>query len=160
MHMKKLMKNLCVTVLLALLTLSLPVCAYADASTGDTSYTYNLDYWGDVQDSPDFYTVSKVVTSSDLQLDVKMKSPEGLFMYKDLLYVCDTGNNRILELQRVSEEELKLVRIIDSFSGAENNTFSAPTDIAISEEGNFFIADKGNARVLKLDKDLNYLMEF
>ena len=138
-------------------TVLMPSVAYAKEND---SYTYNIDYWGDVQDSPDFYTVSSVFTSSDLGLDVKMKSPEGMFMYGDLLYVCDTGNNRILELKRESSEKLTLQRIIDSFQGADNNTFSGPTDVAISEEGNFFIADKGNARVLKLDKDLNYLMEF
>ena len=138
----------------------MPVNARADASTGDTSYTYNLDYWGDVQDSPDFYTVSKVFTSAELGLEVNMKSPEGLFTYGDLLYVCDTGNNRIIELKRVSSEKFDVLRIIDSFEGNENNTFNAPSDIAISEEGNFFIADRGNARILKLDKDLNYILQF
>ena len=138
----------------------LPVCAYADPATGDISYTYNLDYWGDVQDSPDLYTVSKVFTSSELGLDVKMKAPEGLFIYGDLLYVCDTGNNRIIELKRISTEQFDVLRIIDSFNGDGNNTFSSPSDIAISESGNFFIADRGNGRILKLDPELNLIMTF
>ena len=137
-----------------------PLTALADASTGDTSYTYNLDYWGDVQDSPDFYTVSKVFTSSELGLDVKMKSPEGLFVYNDLLYVCDTGNNRIIELKRISSEKFDVVRIIDSFKGDDNPTFNAPSDIAVSEEGDFFIADRGNGRILKLDPDFNLLLKY
>ncbi len=137
-----------------------PLTALADGSTGDTSYTYNLDYWGDVQDSPDFYTVSKVFTSSELGLDVKMKAPEGLFSYGDSLYVCDTGNNRIIELKRVTAEKFDVVRIIDSFKGDSNSTFNAPSDIAISEEGNFFIADRGNGRILKLDPDFNLILKF
>ena len=137
-----------------------PITALADASTGDTSYTYNLDYWGDVQDSPDFYTVSKVFTSSELGLDVKLKAPEGLFSYGDLLYVCDTGNNRIIELKRVSSEKFDVLRIIDSFKGDPNSTFNAPSDIAISEEGNYFIADRGNGRILKLDPDFNLILTF
>lgn len=158
--MKKAIKKISAAVLGAIVMATLPLSALADASTGDTSYTYNLDYWGDVQDSPDFYTVCKVFTSSDLGLDVNMKSPEGLFVKGDLVYVCDTGNNRIIEIKRTSAEKMEVLRIIDSFKGADNNTFAGPTDIAISEEGCFFIADKGNGRVLKLDKDLNFIQEF
>ncbi len=135
--------------------------ASAAASAEETSYTYNYDYWGDVQYSPDLYTVSKVFTSTELGLDVKMNNPGGLYVYNDLIYICDCGNNRIIELKRNSPEDLEVVRIIDSFEGVkEKNTFSNPTDIAISEEGCMFIADQGNARILKLDKDLNYLMQF
>ncbi len=159
--MKALKKYICILAAGVLTLMSaLPVCTKADESTGDDSYTYNLDYWGDVQDSPDFYSVCRVLTSSDLGLETKMKNPEGLFMYGDLLYVCDTGNNRILELKRVSSEKMEVSRIIDSFNGADNNTFNSPTDLAISENGDFFIADKGNARILKLDADLNYILEF
>ena len=54
-----------------LILLMVPMTAYAE----DTSYTYIYDYWGDVQDGPDLYSVCKVFTSSDLKLDVKMKNP-------------------------------------------------------------------------------------
>ena len=140
----------------SVLTLS-PLSAYAS----ETTYTYNYDYWGDVQESPSSYNVCKVFTSSELGLDVKLKAPSGLTVVGDLVYICDSGNNRILELSRPTPQTLKVNRIIDSFKGGNGvNTFSNPTDIAVSENGDFFIADQGNARVLKLDKDLNYLMEF
>lgn len=159
--MKKVTRLISIALLGMILAVGItPITAKADGSTGDTSYTYNLDYWGDVQDSPDFYTVSKVFTSSELGLDVNMKSPEGLYSYGDLLYVCDTGNNRIIELKRVSAEKFDVVRIIDSFKGDPNSTFNAPSDIAISEEGNFFIADRGNGRILKLDPDFNLLLTY
>ncbi|MDC7294340.1 NHL repeat-containing protein [Butyrivibrio sp. DSM 10294] len=131
------------------------------ASGSDGGYTYNYDYWGDYKDSADFYTVCKVFTSSDLGLDVKLKNPQGLFVEGNHIYLCDSGNNRIIELERVSPEKLEVVKIIDSFKGGSGpNTFNNPTDVAISEDGNIFVADQGNARVLKLDKDLNYLLEF
>lgn len=131
------------------------------ALAADRSYTYNYDYWGDVQDSPDAYTVCNVFASVDLGLDKNMLSPDGMYVYGNLIYICDTGNNRIIELERVSKEKIEVSRIIDSFNGnVEVKTFSGPTDLAISEEGEFFIADKGNGRILKLDKDLNYIMEF
>ena len=134
---------------------SMQVCAM------ERSYTYNYDWWGDVQDSPDAYTVCGVYTSMDFGQDVKLKSPEGLYVSGNLVYICDTGNNRIVELERVSTEKFEVSRIIDSFKGnVDNKTFSGPTDIAVSEAGEFYIADKGNGRILKLDKDLNYIMQF
>ena len=132
-----------------------------DAQAADKSYTYNYDYWGDVQDSPDAYSVSRVFTSSDLGLDTNFSAPKGLTVWKDKIYVCDTGNNRIIELSRPTTQTLKVERIIDSFKGdVAVKTFNAPLDVQISEEGYFFIADSGNARVLKLDPELNYVMEF
>ncbi len=124
-------------------------------------YTYNYDYWEDVQESPDFYTVCKVFTYTDLGLDTRLNGPQGLFVKGSNLFLCDTGNNRIIELHRDSAEKLEVVRIIDSFNGPNGSeNLNRPTDVAVSEEGDFFIADQGSARVLKLDNDLNYLMQF
>ena len=39
-------------------------------------------------------------------------------------------------------------------------TSSGPTDISVDEDGIMYICDKENNRILKIDKDLNYLMEF
>ena len=151
------------TVALALsagMLLGMSLSSYA--TTIDNSYTYNYDYWGDVQDSPDMYSVCKVFTSTELGLDQRLNSPQGSYVQGNLLYILDTGNNRIVVFDRTSRESLELVRVIDSFKGKDGSTdtFSSPTDMAISESGNIFIADKGNARILKLDKDLNYIREF
>lgn len=135
--------------------------ATAQATLHEHGYTYRYDYWEDVQDSPDVFAVTANYTSSDLGLDLKMKNPQGLYASGDFLYVCDTGNNRIIELQREDSKALTVTRIIDSFQGGPGvNTFSAPMDVAISEEGNVFIADQGNARILKLDSEFNYIMEY
>lgn len=155
--MKRMIKRIGALVLGAVIlgTSSMAVCA------ADRNYTYNYDWWGDVQGSPDFYTVSSVYTSTDLGLDVNLSAPQGLFVSGSLMYLCDTGNNRIIELEKVSRNEIEVRRIIEKFKGdVEITTFSSPTDVAISEEGDFYIADKGNSRILKLDKDLNYLMQF
>ena len=144
-------------VLLAAIVISTPLTAYA----AERSYTYNYDYWGDVQDSPDLYSVTRVFTSADLGLDVKMSAPQGVYIHDDSVFICDTGNNRIIELKRVNKETLEVVRIIDSVKGnVDVKELSGPTDIAISDQGNYFICDRGNARILKLDKDLNYITEY
>lgn len=131
------------------------------ACAAERSYTYNYDYWGDVQYSPDAYTVCGVYTSKDFGLETNLKNPEGMFAKGNLIYICDTGNNRIVVLERVSQDKFEVKQIFDSFKGdVEVTTFSGPTDIAVSEEGDIYIADKGNSRILKLDSDLNYIMQF
>lgn len=40
------------------------------------------------------------------------------------------------------------------------NTFNAPSDIYVDAEGTMYIADTENNRVVKLDKDLNYIRSF
>ncbi|MCR5675090.1 MAG: hypothetical protein K6G16_05200 [Lachnospiraceae bacterium] len=131
------------------------------AAMHEHGYTYRYDYWEDVQDSPDVFAVTASYTSADLALDLKMKNPQGLYAHGDNLYICDTGNNRIIELVRDETKQLSVTRIISSFRGGNGvNTFVEPTDIAISDAGNVFIADQGNARVLKLTADLDYIMEY
>ena len=142
---------------IALFSAAFMMAAPISAAASDGSYTYNYDYWGDYQNSADLYNVCKVFTSSDLGLEVKLKNPQGMFTYGDSIYICDSGNNRIIELKRISAEKLEVARIIDGYEGG---TFNNPTDVAISEDGNMFIADQGNARVLKLDPNMNVLQEF
>lgn len=135
---------------------TLAVCA-----SDSGSYGYNYDYWGDVQASPDAYTVQEVYTAADLGLEKNFSNPQGMFVYDNLVYVCDTGNNRIVVLEKTDREDFQVKQIIEEFKGdVEVKTLSAPSDIAVSEEGDLFIADRGNSRILKLDADLNYLMQF
>lgn len=158
--MKRIMKTIGALALGAVV-LTLPAMEVSASSTVERSYTYNYDYWGDVQDSADFYTVASVLTASDFGLDKNFNNPQGLYVQGDMIYICDTGNNRIIQMQRVDTVKFEMVRIIDSIKGnVEVKEISGPTDIAISEEGNIFIVDKGNYRILKLDQDLNYLLQF
>lgn len=146
---------------MALCTLLLAGSTAINSYAIDRSYTYNYDYWGDVQDAPDFYSPCKTFTWKDLNLEKPLLSPTGLTAVGDYLYLCDTGNNRILKLERKSRESLEVVEIIDSIKGkVDVKTFNQPTDVAVSEEGNIFIADKGNERILKVDKDWNYILDF
>lgn len=156
------MKKTMMRVGAALLSAIILTCTATTATAAEKrSYSYNYDYWGDVQDSPDLYSVAKVFTSTELGLDKNMSKPQGIYVNGEDVYICDTGNNRILKLTRTSRESLELVDIISEVKGGiENKTLSGPTDMAISEEGNIFIADKGNERILKLDSNLNYIMEF
>ena len=156
--MKKRITRFCIAMTSAMMVLGSSMVVNASP---EPSYTYNYDYWGDVQYSPDAYNVSGVYTAADLGLEMNFKNPEGLYTWGNHLFVCDTGNDRIVELNRVSVEKLEVVRIIDEIQGNTSvKKLSKPSDIAVDEAGNIYIADKGNARIVKVDYDTNYIMEF
>jgi len=147
------MKKIIVTIASLLL-----ICASAFAK-GD-SYIY--DYWGQLEKSPDTYRVSSVLYADNLGLDKALKNPQGLFAYEDKLYLLDSDNNRIIELKYNSDKTLSLLREITEFNAPEGvvNTFASPRDLYINEDGSWFVADTNNGRVVKLDKDLNYIVSF
>lgn len=154
--MKKMMKRICAFAASTVIALSSSIVAYAE-----TGYTYNYDWWADVQYSPDAYSVVGVYTAVELGLDKKLSMPAGLYVHDKMVYICDTGNNRIIELERIDVDKFELRRIIDSFKGGTGpDTFAGPTDISVTDDGYMYICDKNNGRVLKLDMDLNYVMEF
>ena len=125
----------------------------------DYTYTYNYDFWGELRESPDAYRVEKVISYSDIGLDTPMKTPQSLFVAGEDVYVCDTGNNRILQLRRKGAS-FDLVRVIDEVKGAEPSTFNAPYDIFVDDEGTMYVCDQNNNRIVKMDRDANYIMSF
>ena len=150
---------------LLVLILLLSAAAFADDSFNmnkdgySTSYTYGYDYWGDVQESPDAYRVATVIDSVDLGLDVRMSKPQSLYARNNDLYIADTLNNRIIQME-YEHEKFRLVRIIDHMTGGEPETFNNPYDVFVDEDNSIYIADYGNNRIVMMDKDLNYLKQF
>lgn len=154
--LKKILSLLLCTVLIAGIAV-LP----ATASAAESGYTYSYDWWEDPQLSPDFYETIGVYTATDLGLDLALSKPEGLFVHDGFIYICDTGNNRIIELKRDNAVKLSVNRIIDTLTGnADVLTLNQPTDIAFDGEGNMYIADMNNQRVVKCSPDLEYIMQF
>ena len=161
--------NRMLMILCVLSLLSAVVPAAADDSFDlehdgfSTSYTYNYDYWSDVQASPDAYRVTTVIDSMTLGLEQlngkRMNKPQSLFVRNKDLYVADTGNNRILQL-KYDGKTFSLTRVIDEIQGCDPQTFNSPYDIFVDEEDNIYIADYGNTRVVMADKDLNFIKEF
>lgn len=131
----------------------------AQAQVGyEYQYSYTYDYWGELRYAPDAYRVQTVLNSSSLGLDKSMAAPGSLFFKQDRLYIVDSGNNRILQLRR-SKGSYAVERIIDSFiDRGFPGTFRSPSDVFVTEEGDLFICDTGNERVLKMDSDLNLLL--
>ncbi|MCQ2422906.1 MAG: hypothetical protein MJ064_07990 [Lachnospiraceae bacterium] len=75
-------------------------------------YTYTYNFWGDETASPDAYYVSNIFYGPNFGEGVgTLNDPESMFVIDDLIYICDSKNNRIIELQYV-DDVFKLIRII------------------------------------------------
>ena len=133
--------------------------AYA-ADGYDYAYTYTYDFWKDMRYSPDAYRVKAFMTSASLNLETPLNRPEGLFVTGSDIYLCDTGNNRILRLKE-TDNQYTVEDIITGFTSDEPNTvttFSGPKDVFVAEDGTMYIADTGNNRVVKLDSQGKLLL--
>jgi uncharacterized protein (TIGR03437 family) len=95
-------------------------------------------------------------------------SPTGLFAPRGIvvaadgtLYVADSGNNRVLHYPRPVDQSGRITADLvlgqADFKSATSATVSAaslntPTGLAIARNGNLFVADSGNNRVLEFSK--------
>ncbi len=146
--------------LFLLIVMVLPLGAALAVGDGySTSYTYNYNFWGDVMESPDAYRVLTVLNSVNLGLEVPMRKPQSLFVRENELYICDTGNNRILKLTRKGNG-FTVTGIMDTLTGTEPATFNAPSDVFVDAAGNFYVADPGNQRVVMADKNGHFIRAY
>ena len=149
--------------LLCVLILLTPGISLAANDGYSSSYTYTYDYWEDVQQSPDAYRVESMIDSVTLGLDnldgIRIRKPEALFAAGNDLYLCDTGNNRIIQIA-VNRDQYSVKRVISEISGSGVTTFNSPSDVFVDDRENLYIADMNNERVLMVDKNLQLVREY
>jgi tetratricopeptide (TPR) repeat protein len=123
-----------------------------------TNYTYTYDFWADNRESPDAYTANRLITGGDLGIG-DFKDPQGMYVRGNLIYLCDTGNNRIVIMER-KEYGISFVAEFGEFQGDGSVlTFSGPQDICVTENGDMYICDTGNQRVVHLTPDRRLVKE-
>jgi len=143
--------NFCLGLLLVFVFAAVPVFSEP------TNYTYNYDFWEEQVASPDAYRVSDYILGTSLGVG-NFREPQGLFIRENRIYICDSGNNRILMLEVNEKGEHVVVNSVSSvmIDGVES-PFNYPMDIFEDREGFLYIADTNNLRILKLDSDWNYV---
>ena len=82
--------------------------------------------------------------------------PLGLCVDGEHLYVADAGLHLVVIFERRSS---KLVGALGGFGGGDGE-FRRPVDVAVDEEGRIYVADQGNRRVQRFDKDGKFLGAF
>jgi len=135
------------------------VCFFAAVSAfgTPTNYTYNYDFWLEQVASPDAYRVSSYILGTSLGIG-NFNSPQGLFIRGNRIYICDTGNNRVIKLEvRENGEHVVTANVSSVRINGEVSPLKGPTDIFENRDGNLFIADTGSHRILVLDNNWNYI---
>ena len=133
-------------VLLALLCL---LGTTASAAPPGDSYIY--DYWDEAVPAPAGYSVARTVNAEQAGTTAFV-TPQDLFRGPDgLLYLADTGNNRIVVL----DQDCRFVREYRDFTQADGTTtqLNKPNGVFVTAGGELYIADKENDRVLISDPE-------
>ena len=135
------------------------VCLFAAAPafSESTNYTYNYDFWNEQVASPDAYHVSGYIIGENVGAG-NFREPQGLFIRENRIYICDSGNNRIVLLEALEDGEHVYRYSVSSImiDGVES-PLNYPMDIFECRDGFIYIADTNNHRVLKLDSKWNHV---
>ncbi len=137
--------------LLALIVMAsvlvLPVSAKKTEDAPYLGYEYNTKSKSVA--APVTYIHEKTVSYKDLGLETAISNPTDILRKGDILYVLDSGNSRILELNL----DLTLRAVRDTFVDAEGQpvSFKGATGFTMSNEGILYVADKEGQRVLAFD---------
>lgn len=147
------LKKTILVITLLTLVLSIPASA---AEAPYKSYVY--DNKEAVLPTQIGYVPTKEVSGADLGVG-NFKNPQDFFVDRknDLLYVCDTENERIL----VFDKSLKHVRTVDSIQTETlPDGLNGVSGIHVDDEGTMYLAQRGGNNVVIVDKDgmlVNYI---
>lgn len=145
-----------VALFVALLVALLPAAVYASGESPYRGYVY--DEWREAVPAPNGYLAEYEWSGLDAGSG-HFSSPADLFFDKESreLYVVDSGNNRIVVL----DDKLDFVREYSSFqSESGTETLNNPRGIFVTSEGEMYICDLNNARVLRTDKAGNVIRNY
>ncbi len=87
--------------------------------------------------------------------DPEKMGPTDVELLEDQLYVCDIDNAQVVILDKETGDE---IRRFGSKGSGEGQLFF-PTNIAIDLDGNVFVSDTGNTRVMRFDRRDNFVMQ-
>ena len=120
--------------------------------------------------SPDHKFISKFGGEEGEKLG-QYSSPYSMAIdSNDHIYILDRGNDRIVKV----DTEGNVLGALYSFNGTwitnnddipanednDDSGFASPEAMAIDKDGNFYLTDTGNNKVIKFDKDFKYISQF
>ncbi len=140
-------------IILAVLMLASFATVIVGASSAYQTYTYSIG--GYALHSPDAYTADIVVDSEYMGLSTPINSPNDLVTDdKQNVYIADTGNNRIVCLDRYYKHKFT----ISSFVNAQgvSDSLTAPEGVFVSKD-RIWVCDTGASRIVVFDRNGNFL---
>lgn len=102
------------------------------------------------QEEPPAYLPQQIIDGKSLGTE-DMNEPSDIYVAEDMkIYVCDSGNNRILILN----PDFSLHKIIKEFdNNGVADTFQTPSGVFVSASKKIYIADTENERIVVLNQD-------
>lgn len=138
----RVLRTLAALFLLMSLGLAGVLCVSAENAT---AYTYVKLSNGDWSRTQDAYMPDSVTLHS-----LNLLNPEDLSVTADRIYIADTGNKRIVTIDRMSGE---------SFNFGEEH-LQMPSGICVSANGKVYVADRGSSTVEVFDLQGNHLKSY
>lgn len=132
------------------------IIAMPVSAATSNSYTYNSK--AVAVRIPDPYIAVKQISGLDLGVG-ELNDPSDLYCdYKGFVYICDTGNNRIIKLN----PDFTLNKVIDTFQdGYFEGEFAGPSGVYVDPNTDLlYIADTNNGRIIALDKKMVMVKRF
>ena len=147
--MNKLKMGMLFLLLLAVL------CGTMTVSAAEAPYeTYVFAYDSSVQITPNAYLPAEKIAAFGETL---LKNPSDMVVDEErgLIAIADTGNNRIVLLNR----NFEVTGTIGPFTlpNGREDTFDSPSGVFITEEDWLVVADTNHGRLVVFDKDNRYL---
>ncbi len=139
-----------------MLMMSLLIHTKAASAEEDLFYTYTYDYWAIERESPDAYAINSVTLGSQLGIG-DFNAPEGMFIKDNQIYVCDTLNNRIVQLSYENDKYTFVKEVREINNNGKTESLSKPYDVFVTDEGLWCIADYGNMRIVTIDSEQNVI---
>lgn len=151
--MKKSAKIICALFVIVMLA----SCAVIgiNASSAYQTYTYSIS--GFALHSPDAYTadLNGVITYTEMKLDTDLKNPSDLVTDDSgNVYIADTGNNRIICLDRYYEEKFIIKSFVNDKGVAD--TLNAPQGVFVTDD-RIWVCDTGKGRIVVFDRDGDFV---
>ena len=140
-------KKLIVLILTMLIVISSSTAVFAEEIDYITNYQWNFPI-------PKSYWVERIIMNLDGDA-VAFNKPQDMFMDKDeILYVADSGNNRIVKLDKTGH-------VLNIFTVPEEHTpLKDPQGVFVHPTGSIFIADTGNARIVHISAEGEFIEQF
>ena len=100
--------------------------------------------------------MNKVITTNTFGIG-NLNSAEGMFVKDNQLFICDTLNNRIIQLS-YENDNYSLVKVVTELNNnGKMEPISLPYDIFVTDDNEWYIADYGNERIVYTDDSQNVI---
>lgn len=111
-----------------------------------------------------FYQTLIEDTANSPLTGIALSNPEGIATDKvnNRVYVCDSGNNALRRWDGTSATSSSFVyhSSLTTFVGTTPTSFNTLSFCEVGSNGDIYITDQGNARVIVFDQDFNFLREW